>query len=74
MPSYTAQPPALRRVQYDPAADGSVTVQAFFETKIVNDEDATDAITKPWQQVNFALPAELAAQVQALATAALASS
>jgi hypothetical protein len=74
MSSYTAQPPALRRVQYDPAADGSVTVTAFFETAITNDANPSDVITKPWEIVSFPLPAELAAQVSALATAALSNS
>lgn len=70
MSSYTAQPPALRRVQYDTAA-GAIIVQAFFETTITNDSDPADVITKPWQPVTFSLPAELAAQISTLATAAL---
>ena len=71
MSSYTTQPPALRRVQYDPASDGSVTAQAFFETVLVNDDVPADKITKPWVQVNFTLPTALASQVLALAQAAL---
>lgn len=72
-PSYTARPPALRRVQYDPSADGSVTVQAFFETVIVNNDDATDTIGSPWDKVTFTLPADVAAQVKALAETAYAA-
>jgi hypothetical protein len=67
MASYTTQQPALKRVQYDPGADGSVIAQAFFEVALVNDADPADRITKPWTSVSFVLPADLAAQVEALA-------
>jgi len=71
MPSYTALPPALRRVQYDPAADGTVVATAFFETVITNDDDPTDRIPKAWMSVPFELPPELAQEILDLATAQL---
>lgn len=70
MPSYSSDT-ALKRVQYDPAVDGSVVATAFFETTITNDDDPTDVAVKPWQLANFPLPADLAAQIEQLATAAL---
>lgn len=71
MSSYTALPPALKRVQYDPAADGSVTATAFFETTIQNDDDANDKVVKPWVSVAFPLPEKLAADIDDLATVEL---
>jgi hypothetical protein len=70
MASFTELPPALKRVQYDPAADGSVTATAFFEVALVNDANPADKILKPWTSVTFALPADVVAQVEALARAA----
>lgn len=71
MPKYTEQPPALRRVQYDPDPDGGVKAQAFFETVLVNDDNSADRIPRPWQPVEFTLPPELAEQIRVLAAAAL---
>lgn len=48
-----------------------MTVQAFFETTITNDTDPADVAVKPWQSVSFPLSADLAAQISALASAAL---
>jgi len=71
MSSYTALPPALRRVQYDPAADGTVVATAFFETVLTNDADPADRIPKAWVSVPFELPPELAQEILDLATAQL---
>lgn len=69
MASYNSST-TLKRVQYDPAPNGAVTVQAFFETTLTNASDPSDVAVKPWQQVEFTLPAELASQIAALAEAA----
>lgn len=69
--TYTKSAPILWRFQCDPQADGSCSVQAFFHSYIVNDSDASDKLTKDGGNVTFALPADLAAAIQALAEAAL---
>jgi hypothetical protein len=71
MSQYTALPPALKRVQYDPAVDGSVTATAFFETTIQSDTDANDKVVKPWVPVTFTLPPAIAAEISDLALDAL---
>lgn len=70
MPSYTSST-RLARVQYDPAADGSVIATSFFETTLTNDDDPDDVSVKPWESVTHTIPAELAAEVEEHATDAL---
>lgn len=70
MTTYTETPPALWRFQCDPAADGTNSVQAFFRSEIVNDENPADKITKDAGAVWFTLPPALAAQIATLAEAA----
>lgn len=62
MPSYTSTT-VLRRVQYDPAPDGSVIAASFFETTLTNDDDPDDVSVKPWESVTHPIPNDLAAQV-----------
>lgn len=69
MPSY-ATATALKRVQYDPAPDGSVTAQAFFETTVTNVNDPADVAVKPWQSVTFTLSQNIVGQIEQLAIAA----
>lgn len=67
--SYTAQT-TLKRVQYDPAPDGTVRVTSFFEKTVTNDDDPDDVLVSPWRAVVFDMPAELATQIETIATEA----
>jgi hypothetical protein len=70
MATYTESTPTLWRFQCDPAADGCCTVQAFYRSELINDEDASDKISKDRGNVSFDLPPELTAQIIALAETA----
>lgn len=70
MATYTESTPALWRFQCDPAADGTCTVQAFYRSELVNNEDETDKLVKESGNVSFVLAPELAAELIALANAA----
>ncbi len=70
MATYTETTPRLWRFQCDPASDGSCTVQAFYRSDLVNDEDATDRTPKDGGSVSFLLPCQLASDISALADAA----
>ncbi len=70
MPTYTSTT-TLKRVQYDPAEDGSVIATSFFETTLTNDDDPDDICVKPWESVTHPIPTDLAAEIEEHATTAL---